>query len=175
MGPGQQDAPGTGRGGGRAELERRAALLLDAARAAGASEAEVCARSGRSLSAKVEKGDLGQVQSDEGSTCGLRVILDGRLGFASTNQASDQALQTLAVEAVAIARLSPPDPANVLPSPTAVEEAALMGPRVDPALRSVYGRWSKGLRGSPMLHSATMAGSRWTRPPSRRSREALSS
>ncbi|MDG1491364.1 MAG: hypothetical protein P8R43_05695, partial [Planctomycetota bacterium] len=52
----------------RAELERRADLLLEAARAAGAKEAEVCARSGRSLSAKVEKGDLGQVQSDEGAT-----------------------------------------------------------------------------------------------------------
>ncbi|MBL6754780.1 MAG: TldD/PmbA family protein [Planctomycetes bacterium] len=137
MGLEQQDVAGTDRGGARAELERRAALLLDAARAAGATQAEVCARSGRSLSAKVEKGDLGQVQSDEGSTCGLRVLLDGRLGFASTNQASDQALQTLANEAVAIARLSPPDPANVLPSPTAVEEAALMGPRVDPALAAI--------------------------------------
>ncbi len=62
MGLEQQDVAGTDRGGARAELERRAALLLDAARAAGATQAEVCARSGRSLSAKVEKGDLGQVQ-----------------------------------------------------------------------------------------------------------------
>ncbi|MDG1985948.1 MAG: TldD/PmbA family protein [Planctomycetota bacterium] len=121
----------------RAELERRADLLLEAARAAGAKEAEVCARSGRSLSAKVEKGDLGQVQSDEGATCGLRVLLDGRLGFASTNQASDEALRTMAAEAVAIARLSPPDEANVLSAPTSVDSAALMGPRVDPTLAAI--------------------------------------
>ncbi len=121
----------------RAELERRADLLIEAAKAAGAQEVEVCARSGRSLSAKVEKGDLGQVQSDEGATCGLRVILDGRLGFASTNQASDDALRTMAAEAVTIARLSPPDEANVLSEPTIVDPGALMGPRVDPALAAI--------------------------------------
>ncbi|MDB2576430.1 TldD/PmbA family protein [Planctomycetota bacterium] len=121
----------------RTELERRADLLIEAARAAGAQEVEVCARSGRSLSAKVEKGDLGQVQSDEGATCGLRVILDGRLGFASTNQASDEALRTMAAEAVAIARLSPPDEANVLSQPTTVDPGAFMGPRVDPALAAI--------------------------------------
>lgn len=121
----------------QAELERRAELLIEAARAAGAEEVEVCARSGRSLSAKVEKGDLGQVQSDEGATCGLRVMLEGRLGFASTNQASDAALQTMAAEAVTIARLSPPDEANVLSEPTPVDADALMGPRVDPALAAI--------------------------------------
>jgi len=121
----------------QAELERRAELLIEAARAAVAEEVEVCARSGRSLSAKVEKGDLGQVQSDEGATCGLRVMLEGRLGFASTNQASDAALQTMAAEAVTIARLSPPDEANVLSEPTPVDTDALMGPRVDPALAAI--------------------------------------
>ena len=116
------------------ELERRAALLTAAATEAGAGEVEVCVRAARSLSAKVEKGDLGQVQSDESGTSGIRVMIDGRLGFASTNQASDGALTTLAREAVAIARLSPPDEANVLPEPEAVDPATYMGPRVDPDL-----------------------------------------
>jgi len=145
----------------RAALERRAELLLNAARAAGATQAEVCARSGRSLSAKVEKGDLGQVQSDEGSTCGLRVMIDGRLGFASTNQASDEALSTLADEAVAIARLSPPDPANILPAPTAVDVAALMGPRVDPALAGIGVRevveGAQGLADAALAHDGRLS------------------
>ena len=118
----------------RPTLERRADLLLEAARAAGAEEVEVCARTARSLSAKVEKGDLGQVQSDEGGTTGVRVVMGGRLGFASTNQGSETALRQIAEEAVAIARLSPPDEANVLPEGAEVLPGALMGPRVDGAL-----------------------------------------
>ncbi|MEM6675188.1 MAG: TldD/PmbA family protein [Planctomycetota bacterium] len=115
-------------------LAERARELLDLALRAGAGEAEVCAHSRKSLGAKVEKGDLGQVTADEGSTLGLRVVLDGRLGFASTNQAHREALESAARDAVAIARLSPADEANVLPEPAAVDDGARIGARVDPSL-----------------------------------------
>ena len=154
--------------GAAADLHERAEELLDRARAAGAAEAEVYGTGGTSLSAKMEKGDLGQVQSDEGSTCGLRVILDGRLGFASTNQASDQA-QTLADEAVAIARLSP-DPANVLPSPPPSRRRSWVRawiPRRDHGVQEVVeGPGARGCRVEPRWTA------RWTRPRSRRSQEA---
>ena len=60
--------------GAAADLHDRAEELLDRARAAGATEAEVYGTGGTSLSAKMEKGDLGQVQADEGATLGLRVL-----------------------------------------------------------------------------------------------------
>lgn len=118
-------------------LTDQAAKLLEFARTAGAGEAEVYGQSGTSLSAKMEKGDLGQVHADEGSTLGLRVIVDGRLGFASTNQTDDASLQAVANDAVAIAKLSPPDEANVLPAPGPVDDAARMGHRMDPSLASL--------------------------------------
>ncbi|MEM9382730.1 MAG: TldD/PmbA family protein [Planctomycetota bacterium] len=118
-------------------IAERAQELLGRAMDAGAGEAEVFAQTGRSLSAKMEKGDLSQVQADESSILGLRVFVDGRLGFASTNQTDPDSLAAVATDAVAIARLSPPDEANVLPDPEAVDDAARLGHRMDPALASV--------------------------------------
>ena len=69
--------------------------------------------------------------ADEGATLGLRVIVDGRLGFASTNQTDAASLERVADDAVAIAKLSPPDEANVLPEPETVDDAARMGHRMD--------------------------------------------
>ena len=120
--------------GAAADLHERAEELLDRARAAGAAEAEVYGTGGTSLSAKMEKGDLGQVQADEGATLGLRVLIDGRLGFTSTNQLDAGALERAAADAVAIARLSPPDEANVLGSAASIDASRLLGPRVDPLL-----------------------------------------
>lgn len=120
--------------GAAKDLHERAEELLDRARAAGAEHAEVYGNGGTSLSAKMEKGDLGQVQADEGATLGLRVLVDGRLGFTSTNQLDAAALERAAADAVAIARLSPPDEANVLAAAAPVDPAHLLGPRVDPGL-----------------------------------------
>ncbi len=118
-------------------LDGQAQQLLDLARRAGADEVEVYGTSGTSVGAKVERGDLGQVHADEGSSLGLRVIVDGRLGFASTNQLDERSLAAAATDAVAIARLSPPDEANVLPDPTPIDPGRLLGHRVDPALASI--------------------------------------
>jgi len=121
----------------RSELESAASALLDHARAAGAEEAEVFAHAGRRLSATFEKGDLGQVQSDEGASFGLRVLTEGRLGFTATNQVAGEALRQAARDAVAIARTAPPDDANHLPDPGEIDAAALLGPRLDGALAGV--------------------------------------
>ena len=43
---------------------------------------------------------------DEGSTIGLRVFREGRLGFASTNQSTPEALEQLARDAAGLARVS---------------------------------------------------------------------
>lgn len=142
-------------------LSRVAEEFLDLAKRAGAADAEVFGHGGTSLSAKVERGDLGQVQADEGTTLGLRVIVDGRLGFASTNQTDRTSLDMAARDAVEIARQSPADVANVLPEPHPLEPGRLMGPRVDPALASLEiadaVRLAQGLADATVQHDARIS------------------
>ena len=60
----------------------------------------------------------------------VTATLDGNPGLA----AAQARLRAAAAEAVAIARTSPPDEANVLPDASNIDEALLVGPRVDGAL-----------------------------------------
>jgi len=98
-----------------ADLLSRCGRLVDRALALGADEAEACATHFRSLTVRFEKGDLKLAQVDRGTTFGLRVFQGGRLGFTSTNQAGDAALEGCAADAVSLAKLAPADPFNVLP------------------------------------------------------------
>lgn len=100
-----------------ADLLSRCQRAVDRALAAGAHEAEAFATASRSIAVRYEKGDLQLAQVDEGSSLGLRVFKDCRLGFASSNQAGDDALDRTVTDALALAGFSPPDDANVLPAP----------------------------------------------------------
>lgn len=96
----------------RAELLERCDAAVARALAAGADEAEAFASSHGGTSVQLEKGDLQLARVSMGEALGLRVFVGGRLGFASTNQtASPTALADLAASAVALAKLSPVDPA----------------------------------------------------------------
>jgi len=99
-------------------LAERADELLARARELGADEAEVCASQTQVVQARFEKGDLKLTTVDEGARLGLRVFHQRRLGFSSTNQTDPDSLQRTAGDANALARLSPPDEANVLPRPS---------------------------------------------------------
>jgi PmbA protein len=70
---------------------------------------------GDNVSIQFEKGDLKLAQVEEGTSVGLRVVIDGRTGFAATNQSDEEALTRIAQDAVTVAKLSPPDEANDLP------------------------------------------------------------
>lgn len=107
--------------------------LLQRAHAGGADQAEVFACSAETVSVSFEKGDLKLAGVDEGTTYGLRVFHGGRLGFASTNQGGEAALDAIAADACELARHSPPDEANVLASPPPVE--------------TTLNLWSAGLAG----------------------------
>ena len=102
----------------QSSLEERADELLARARSLGADEAEVCASQTQAVHVRFEKGDLKLTTVDEGARLGLRVFRERRLGFSSTNQTDPDSLQRTAGDANALARLSPPDEANVLPRPT---------------------------------------------------------
>jgi len=126
----------TGFGGGvRARLDRAALLALcergvQAARDAGAQEAEVYAESSAEVEVSLQKNDLDQVRVADEVQFGVRVFVDGRLGFATANDPG--AVVTTARDAVAVAQASPPDPDAGLPpavpvmdQPDAVDEALL--------------------------------------------------
>jgi len=103
-----------------AALSARCRALCERAAAAGADEAEVFGLRSESIAVGFEKDDMKLAQVDDGSTLGLRVFRDGRLGFASTNQAGEAALAAAARDALALAAINPPDPANRLPAASPV-------------------------------------------------------
>lgn len=86
-----------------------------AALEAGAQEAEACLSADMERKVVFQRGDLGSVSSNEERTLGLRVIVDGRQGFVTSNRPGQ--LGRLAAEAVAIARASPADALAGLPEP----------------------------------------------------------
>lgn len=98
-------------------LAERADRLLELARAGGADEAEVCASHVEEVQVRFEKGELKLTTVDEGARVGLRIFRERRLGFSATNQTDEASLARTAEDANSLARLSPPDEANVLPTP----------------------------------------------------------
>ncbi len=98
-------------------LLKRCAQLTQQARDFGAEQAEAIAVHSQTIAVRFEKGDLKLTQVDEGSSVGLRVVRDRRLGFASTNQQDDQ--RTIS-DALSLAAMSLPDEANGLPEPRAL-------------------------------------------------------
>ncbi|MCY2961078.1 MAG: TldD/PmbA family protein [Planctomycetota bacterium] len=104
------------------ELLARCETLVAEALRAGADEAEAFATHAQKSAATFEKGDLKLAHVDEGSTIGLRVFRQNRLGFAATNQFDAAALAAAARNAVALASASPADPANRLPDARPIVE-----------------------------------------------------
>lgn len=115
------DSPPLRRQAGACEerLLAQCSRLADQARDFGADQAEAFAVHSQTIAVRFEKGDLKLTQVDEGSSVGLRVVRDQRLGFASTNQGDDQ---RTASDALSLAAMSLPDEANVLPEPRALPE-----------------------------------------------------
>lgn len=101
------------------ELSARCRALADAASRAGAGEHEVFGERRQTVAVRFEKGDMKLTQVDEATSLGLRVFHEGRLGFSSTNQSDPAALRRVAQDALSLARINPPDPANRLPEPVA--------------------------------------------------------
>jgi PmbA protein len=97
------------------QLLERAQTLCERALALGANSAEVYASGSETINVGFEKNDLKLTQVDEGRTLGLRVLVDGKQGFASTNQFDRAGLETTAADALTLARLSVPDAHNGLP------------------------------------------------------------
>lgn len=84
--------------------------LLDAARRAGADQADAMARDGSATSIGVRAGKLEEAERSEGAEIGLRVIVGQRQACTSSSDFRDAAMQEMAERAVAMAREAPDDP-----------------------------------------------------------------
>ena len=84
--------------------------LLDAARKAGADQADAMAVRGTSVSIDVRGGALEQAERSEGVDIGLRVLIGQQQATVSASDTSAATIQTLAERAVAMAREAPDDP-----------------------------------------------------------------
>lgn len=83
--------------------------LLDAARRAGATEADAVAVSGEALSVDVRAGALEHAERADGIEIGLRVLIGGRQACVSASDISARTIDEMAARAVAMAREAPVD------------------------------------------------------------------
>ncbi len=101
------------------DLLDRCQQALDLAKKHGADQAEVFGQTTRTVTSSVEKDDLQISKSRQEKRIGVRAFVGTQVGFASTNDLTR--LEDAAVDAVTLAKASPGDPHNVLPTPSDVE------------------------------------------------------
>ncbi|MGY3105892.1 putative Zn-dependent protease [Bradyrhizobium sp. LM6.9] len=90
-------------------LSDLAQRLVEAAKRAGADAADAVAVRGVSQGVEVRDGRVEESERSEGDDVGLRVLVGRRQAVVSTNDASGDAVTTLAERAVAMARVAPDD------------------------------------------------------------------
>ncbi|WP_282603313.1 TldD/PmbA family protein [Paracoccus sp. PARArs4] len=91
------------------ELQNLAEALVDAARRAGADQADAMAVDARATGIDVRDGALENAERSEGVEIGLRVLVGGRQGAVSSSDHGADAIAAMAERAVAMARAAPVD------------------------------------------------------------------
>jgi PmbA protein len=91
--------------------------ILDAARRAGADDADAIAVQGTSIAIDVRQGALEKAERSEGVDIGLRVLLGQRQACVSTSDSRPAAIAAMAERAVAMAKEAPEDPTVGLADP----------------------------------------------------------
>ena len=97
----------------------------------GADAAEVYIENGRNLSLEVRKGEVETVEEAASYGSGFRVFLKGKMAFASSNDLGERALEEAIGRAIEFAKITTPDPNNVLPDDMGMTEiAGLYDPQI---------------------------------------------
>lgn len=117
-----------------ARLLERCERLVEEARRLGADEAEAFGSFESTARVDFEQGDLKLGQVDDGTSIGLRVFREGKLGFASTNQTGEAELAQTARDACDLAAFSVPDEANRLPGAHPLDDRPSL---VDPGIAAL--------------------------------------
>ena len=97
------------------DYEKLAKRLVQRALKRGATEAEAFLEVGRQSSCRVRDGEVEDLTQATSKGVGLRVIVKGRLGFASTSDFEPGALDTFVDRAVQLAQAAAPNKLNGLP------------------------------------------------------------
>jgi len=84
--------------------------LIDAAKSAGADDADAVAVAGTSVSIDVRNSVLEEAQRSESTDIGLRVFMGNRSANVSASDTSDRTIEEMAQRAVAMAGVAPEDP-----------------------------------------------------------------
>jgi PmbA protein len=90
----------------------------------GADAAEVYIESGRNLSIEVRNGEIETVEEAASYGAGFRVFIKGKMAFASSNDLGEKALDDTIGRAIDFAKITTPDPNNVLPDDKGITEVA---------------------------------------------------
>lgn len=97
------------------------------AEALGASDAESYGAINNESEVFIENNDVKQAKSQRTSSIGLRVVLDGSIGFCSTNNLAKSRIKDAAAMAIKVAQASPKDRHNVLPGRSKSKSKPLPG------------------------------------------------
>jgi PmbA protein len=96
-------------------LEQVAKAAVALAQKYGATQAEAYLEWGRSSSVSVRDGEVEDLTESIGKGLGLRVIVNGRLGFSYTSDFDPASMESFVERCVALAKVSAQSDANVLP------------------------------------------------------------
>jgi PmbA protein len=113
------------------------------AEALGASDAEAYAAARNESEVFIENSDIKQAKSQRTNAIGIRVLLEGSLGFYSINDLTKSRIKDAAAMAIKIARASPKDRHNVLP-----------GKSKSKALRGIYDKNAESFQASDAARMA---------------------
>jgi PmbA protein len=113
---------------------RTARMILDLlqyavrqAEALGAGDAEAYGAINNESEVFIENNDVKQAKSQKTSSIGLRVVLDGSIGFFSTNELAKSRIRDAAAMAIKVAHASQKDRHNVLPARSKSKSKSLPG------------------------------------------------
>lgn len=115
--------------------------LVQRARRRGADQAEAWLEVGRNSSVRVRDGQVEDLTEATGKGVGLRVYVEGRLGFAYSSDFEPQALDALADRAIELARASAKNRHNGLPGAAELKGHAKVKDLFDPAVASLPPDW----------------------------------
>lgn len=100
------------------EYEQKAQLAVEKAQQLGASMSEAYIATGKELSIEISNQQVEALKMADEHGLGMRVIVDGRMGFAYSSDLSDRAIEQTVRQALANAEKSHADEHNVLPKPS---------------------------------------------------------
>jgi PmbA protein len=107
----------------------------------GAKQAEAWVEVGRESSVRVREGQIEDLTQATGKGVGLRVFVQGRLGFAYSSDFSDAAIDAFVTRAVELAKSAAPNKLNGLPDKKLYAGRADVGQLYDPRVAGLDPEW----------------------------------